>query len=1399
MTRWLPIATLRVRLILLVLLAIIPALAIMLYTAAESRRREAVLAQEEALTLTELIASREEESIESARQLLIALAQLPVVRQGDAAACNTLFADLIEEYPDYNTLGLVNAEGEVVCRSIPLTLPQNVGDRSWFQRATQSHDFAIGDYQLSQATGTPTVILAYPILSPAGQVQSVVAVGLKLGLLGRFTDRIRLPEGAAVIKIDRNGTILDSHPQPEQWIGQTLPEAPLIRTILTQKQGIAEVSGVDGVTRLYAFTPLHSTVETGLSLAVGIPTQVIFASIDQMWTRNLAGLALAALLAGAAAWVGGNVFVLRRVETLLNTSERLRVGDLSARTGPPYGAGEFGQLARVFDQMAAALQQRETERQLESEVLRESEQRFRLMADTAPVLIWMAGPDKRRNYFNQVWLDFTGRDTIQEHDYGWAEGVHPDDFQGCLDTYNSAFDARQSFEMEYRLRTAAGQYRWIVEVAVPRFEGDRFAGHIGSAIDIHERKETEHRLHIQYAVAQVLAESNSLAEASEKILQSVCGGVGGTFGALYRVDRNDKLLHHESMWHPVGEQFSEFEQATCDRTLASGKGLAGRVWASGQSTWIPEVADDSDLARRAIAAKAGLHTALAFPIGSRDAIMAVIECFGQSMDEPQADMLAMLEAIGNQIGNFMERVQAEEALQVRARQQAAVANFGQLALTKLEVSTLQEEAAELVTHILAVPYCEILELRPDGQTLELCAGVGWPEGVVGQATVEAGSETYAGYTLSTDLPTIVEDLADEKRFKDSGLIHGEKVVSGISVIIHRREQPFGLLRVHTVARRVFIKDDVNFLEAVANILAAAVEHQQAEEALRLSRDQLAIILEGVADSISAIDPAGHVIYANEAAARLSDYPSVSALPEIPLAEVGQKFEILDELGHSLSLVQLPSRLALQGEPNPTAIIRFREITTGVERWLNVKSKPVFDEHGEVALAVNVVQDITELKRAELSQRVLAEAGKLLAASPNYEKRLQALAQSLVPTLGDWCAINIVEADQSIRLAAAAHADPAKTALIYELARRWPVAPNDSSGTPAALRSGRPEYYPDVSDSLLASLSRSPEHLQGLRELGYKSVIIMPLRVDDHSIGGLTLVVAESGRRYDAATLGLVEELARRATLALENARLYDEAQRLNAELEKRVLLRTAALQTMNTQLKDEIIERKRTQAELAEVQRRLMESREAERVHLAQELHDGPVQELYGASFRLGALKEALLDETKLNDLAATQITIQQVIQTLRAMFSELRPPALAPFGLEKAIRSHAERFQTEHPELEVTLELMPDGQALPEPVRLALFRIYQEALNNVLRHAEANAVWIRFTLETAQAILEVQDNGHGFKVPQRWLELARQGHLGLVGISERTEAIGGELKIISTPGAGTTIRVVVSRPEAGK
>jgi PAS domain S-box-containing protein len=132
------------------------------------------------------------------------------------------------------------------------------------------------------------------------------------------------------------------------------------------------------------------------------------------------------------------------------------------------------------------------ERRQTGMALRESEERFRVMADTAPVMIWRAGTGGLCDFFNQPWLSFTGRTIEQELGNGWAEGVHPDDLERCLETYHDAFGTRRAFRMEYRLRRRDGEYRWILDSGVPRFGPDgHFAGYIGSCIDITERKHAE--------------------------------------------------------------------------------------------------------------------------------------------------------------------------------------------------------------------------------------------------------------------------------------------------------------------------------------------------------------------------------------------------------------------------------------------------------------------------------------------------------------------------------------------------------------------------------------------------------------------------------------------------------------------------------------------------------------------------------------------------------------------------------------------------------------------------------------------------------------------------------------------------------------------------------------------
>ena len=216
--------------------------------------------------------------------------------------------------------------------------------------------------------------------------------------------------------------------------------------------------------------------------------------------------------------------------------------------------------------------------------------------------------------------------------------------------------------------------------------------------------------------------------------------------------------------------------------------------------------------------------------------------------------------------------------------------------------------------------------------------------------------------------------------------------------------------------------------------------------------------------------------------------------------------------------------------------------------------------------------------------------------------------------------------------------------------------------------------------------------------------------------------------------------------------------------------------------------------EHSKIQHRLIQRREMERLHLAQQLHDGPVQDLYGLSYQLVELREALADETGLVRLTTIRAMLQQVIRVLQTICSDLWPPTLLPFGLETAIRSHAERLQETHPELKIRLDLMADEQVLPVVVRAVLFRIYQQLLDNVVRHAQARLVLVQFTLYTEEVVLQVQDNGHGFEIPERWVGLIRRERLGLLRAIERAKALGGHLKIISAPGKGTVIRVIVPR-----
>ena len=219
---------------------------------------------------------------------------------------------------------------------------------------------------------------------------------------------------------------------------------------------------------------------------------------------------------------------------------------------------------------------------------------------------------------------------------------------------------------------------------------------------------------------------------------------------------------------------------------------------------------------------------------------------------------------------------------------------------------------------------------------------------------------------------------------------------------------------------------------------------------------------------------------------------------------------------------------------------------------------------------------------------------------------------------------------------------------------------------------------------------------------------------------------------------------------------------------------------------------KQIEAELIELRQRLMHGREMERLKLAQDLHDGPLQEIIGISFQLKEMETMLQDAAACEQLEGTQDALLDVSKSIRTICSELRPSTLMPFGLEKAILSHSEEFQRIHPEIAIELDLQRDRQVLDEQIRIALFRIYQESLNNVMRHSKADKVTVHFWFDENSACLEVKDNGKGFRPPDHWIELARKGHLGLVGSIERAREVGGRLEVTSGEGKGTFIRATI-------
>jgi PAS domain S-box-containing protein len=315
------------------------------------------------------------------------------------------------------------------------------------------------------------------------------------------------------------------------------------------------------------------------------------------------------------------------------------------------------------------------------------------------------------------------------------------------------------------------------------------------------------------------------------------------------------------------------------------------------------------------------------------------------------------------------------------------------------------------------------------------------------------------------------------------------------------------------------------------------ERKMFEMALKESEEQFRAVAETAADVIITIDEKSVILFVNQATEDVFGYS--------PHELIGQQLTLL-----------MPEYLR---HLHRAGIERYVETGQKHIGWKAVELPGLHKDGHEIPLEISfgeftgagghhftgIARDITERKHREQAQTFLAEASRVLASSLDYQTTLASVAQMAVPNLANWCAVDVLEDDREIRRLAVAHVDPSKVEWAKELHLRYPEDRNAEHGLPNVLRTGQPEIYPEIPDSLLVAGARDAEHLQIMREIGFTSAMIVPLSAHGRTLGAISFVTAESGRRYGPEDLALAEDLARRAATAIDNALLYRDAQEAN--------------------------------------------------------------------------------------------------------------------------------------------------------------------------------------------------------------------------------------------------------------
>src|SRR4029434_8798258 len=443
--------------------------------------------------------------------------------------------------------------------------------------------------------------------------------------------------------------------------------------------------------------PSQVRLPGGYHLLMGRESVRFESLVERFWYGIAGATGIVLLLGGVIAWLIRHA-LLAEVQKISRTASAIVEGDLSRRIATRGRADELGTLAGTVNGMLEQLARQNVQAVCEIAVRRQPEQALHRAHDDLEGLVAQrtaqlarVNESLRRSeaYLAEAQrLSHTGswafnvatRQIVhwsQEHFriFGFdpeqgipsfetlLQRIHPDDRARAAEVLERAIRERTDYELDWRMVPSDGTMKYLHAEGHPAFNssGDLVES-VGTVMDVTERKRAERRLMAQYTVTQILAEAANFAEVTPKILQTVCEFLLWDLGALWSLDREAGLLRCVEVWHKESLEDSQFEAASRESTFTPGIGLPGRVWSSHEPAYIPDVVHDANFPRVAIAAREGLHAAFAFPILLGGEVLGVIEFFSHEIRQPDQELLNMMATLGSQMGQFIERKRAEDAL-----------------------------------------------------------------------------------------------------------------------------------------------------------------------------------------------------------------------------------------------------------------------------------------------------------------------------------------------------------------------------------------------------------------------------------------------------------------------------------------------------------------------------------------------------------------------------------------------------------------------------------------------------------------------------------------------------------------------------------------------------------------